>query len=66
MVKNNRDWSRLLRMLLVDDKKKSNSLRNLKRGKVTNTPLRRKQDVKRRVIRIRCQRVQGLRRLYLY
>lgn len=48
MVKNNRDWSRLLRMILVDDKKKSNSLRNLKKmGKVTNTPLRRKQDVKR-------------------
>ena len=47
MVKNNRDWSRLLRMILVDDKKKSNSLRNLERGKVTNTPLRRKQDVKR-------------------
>lgn len=47
MVKNNRDWSRLLRMILVDDKKKPNSLRNLKRGKVTNTPLRRKQDVKR-------------------
>ena len=47
MVKNNGDWSRWLRMILVDDKKKSNSLRNLKRGKVTNTPLRRKQDVKR-------------------
>ena len=47
MVKNNRDWRRLLRMILVDDKKKSNSLRDLKRGKVTNTPLRRKQDVKR-------------------
>ena len=47
MVKNNRDWSRLLRMILVDDKKKSNSLRNLKRGKVTNTPLSIKQDVKR-------------------
>lgn len=47
MVKNNKDWSRLLRMILVDDKKKSNSLRDLKRGKVTNTPLRRKQDVKR-------------------
>lgn len=47
MVKNNRDWSRLLRMILVDDKKKSNSLRDLKRGKVTNTPFRRKQDVKR-------------------
>lgn len=47
MVKNNRDWSRLLRVILVDDKKKSNSLRDLKRGKVTNTPLRRKQDVKR-------------------
>ena len=47
MVKNNRDWSRLLRMILVDDKKKSNSLRNLKRGKVTNTLLRRNQDVKR-------------------
>ena len=47
MVKNNRDWSRVLRMILVDDKKKSKSLRNLKRGKVTNTPLRRKQDVKR-------------------
>ena len=47
MVKNNRDWSRLLRMILVDDKKKSNSLRDLKRAKVTNTPLRRKQDVKR-------------------
>ena len=47
MVKNNSDWSRLLRMILVDYKKKSNSLRNLKRGKVTNTPLRRKQDVKR-------------------
>lgn len=47
MVKNNRDWSRLLKMILVDDKKKSNSLRDLKRGKVTNTPLRRKQDVKR-------------------
>ena len=47
MVKNNRDWRRLLRLILVDDKKKSNSLRNLKRGKVTNTPLRRKQDVKR-------------------
>lgn len=47
MVKNNRDWSRLLRMILVGDKKKSNSLRNLKMGKVANTPLRRKQDVKR-------------------
>lgn len=47
MVKNNRDWSHLLRMILAGDKKKSNSLRNLKRGKVTNTPLRRKQDVKR-------------------
>lgn len=47
MVKNNKDWSRLLRMILVDDKKKSNSLRNLKRSKVANTPLRRKQDVKR-------------------
>ena len=47
MVKNNRDWIRLLRMILVDDKKKSNSLRDLKRGKVTNKPLRRKQDVKR-------------------
>lgn len=47
MMKNNRDWSRLLRMILVGDQKKSNSLRNLKRGKVTNTPLRRKQDVKR-------------------
>ena len=47
MVKNNRDWSRLFRMIVVDAKKKSNSLRNLKRGKVTNTPLRRKQDVKR-------------------
>ena len=47
MVKNNRDWSHVVRMILVGDKKKSNSLRNLKRGKVTNTPLRRKQDVKR-------------------
>ena len=46
-MKNNKDWNRLLKMILVDDKKKSNSLRNLKRGKVTNTPLRRKQDVKR-------------------
>ncbi len=47
MVKNNRDWSRLFRIIMGGDKKKSNSLRNLKRGKVTNTPLRRKQDVKR-------------------
>ena len=47
MVKNNRDWSRLLRIVVGGGEKMSNSLRNLKRGKVTNTPLRRKQDVKR-------------------
>lgn len=46
-MKNNKGWSRLLKMILVDDKKKSNSLRDLKRSKVTNTPLHRRQDVKK-------------------
>ena len=47
MVKNNKDWSRLLKMNLVEDKKKYNTLKVFKKSKVTNTPLHRRQDVKR-------------------
>ena len=47
MVKMNRDWNRLLKMILVEDKKKSNTVKILKKSKVTNTPLHRRQDVKR-------------------
>ena len=47
MVKNNRDWSRLLKIFLVVDKKKSSTLKVFKKSKVTNTPLHRRQDVKR-------------------
>ncbi len=47
MVKNNRDWSRLLKMILVEDKKKSSTLKVFKKSKVTNTPLHRRQDVKK-------------------
>lgn len=47
MVKMNRDWNRLLKMILVEDKKKSNARTFFKKSKVTNTPLHRRQDVKR-------------------
>lgn len=46
-MKNNKDWSRLLKMILVEDKKKFNTRKVLKKGKVTNTPLHRRQDVKK-------------------
>lgn len=46
-MKNNKDWSRLLKMILVEDKKKSNTRKALKKSKVTNTPLHRRQDVKK-------------------
>lgn len=46
-MKNNKDWSRLLKMILVEDKKKSNTRKVLKKNKVTNTPLHRRQDVKK-------------------
>ena len=44
-MKNNKDWSRLLKMIL--DKKKFNTRKVLKKSKVTNTPLHRRQDVKK-------------------
>ena len=47
MVKMNKDWNRLLKMILVEDKKKSNTRKVLKKSKVTNTPLHRRQDVKK-------------------
>ena len=46
-MKNNKGWSRLLKMILVEDKKKSNTLQIFKKSKVTNTPLHRRQDVKK-------------------
>ena len=47
MVKNNKDWSRVLKIIIVEDKNKSNTLKVFKKSKVTNTPLHRRQDVKR-------------------
>lgn len=46
-MKNNKDWSRLLKMILVEDKKKFNTRKVLKKSKVINTPLHRRQDVKK-------------------
>lgn len=46
-MKNNKDWSRLLKMILVEDKKKSNTVKVFKKSIVTNTPLHRRQDVKK-------------------
>ena len=46
-MKNYKDWSRLLKMILVEDKKKFNTRKVLKKSKVTNTPLHRRQDVKK-------------------
>ena len=46
-MKNNKDWSRLLKMILEEDKKKFNTRKVLKKRKVTNTPLHRRQDVKK-------------------
>ena len=65
-MKNNKDWSRLLKMILVEDKKKSNTRKVLKKSKVTNTPLHRRQDVKKCVIQKRCQQVLDLPRLFQY
>lgn len=46
-MKNNKDWSRLLKMILVEDKKKFNTRKVLKKSKVNKTPLHRRQDVKK-------------------
>ena len=46
-MKNNKDWSRLLKMILVEDKNKFNTRKVLKKSKVTNTPLHRRQDVRK-------------------
>ena len=46
-MKNNKDWSRLLKMILVEDKNKFNTRKVLKKSKVTNTRLHRRQDVKK-------------------
>ena len=46
-MKNNKDWSRLLKMIIVGDKKKLNARKVLKKSKVTNKPLHRRQDVKK-------------------
>ena len=46
-MKNNKDWNRLLKMILVEDKKKSSTLKVFKKSKVTNTPLHRRHDVKK-------------------
>lgn len=46
-MKNNKDWNRLLKMILVENKKKSNTRTVFKKSKVTNTPLHRRRDVKK-------------------
>ena len=46
-MKNNKDWSRVLIMILVEYKNKLNTRNVLKKSKVTNTPLHRRQDVKK-------------------
>ena len=46
-MKNNKGWNRLLKMILVEDKKKSNTVKVFKKSTVTNTPLHRRQDVKK-------------------